>query len=89
MKHYLSILGKHVQDRVTGMKGVATTVGFDLYGCVQVIVTPEVTQGKYEEGRWFDHKRLIELGGVAMSPPSFEIVAGPEAKGIPPSNPLR
>lgn len=52
----LGILGKPVCDKVTGFKGIATSVCFDLYGCVQVIVTPSVDDGK--EGRWFDYHRL-------------------------------
>ena len=40
IKSHLSILGKPVKDKVTGMKGIVSSVSFDLYGCIQVIVNP-------------------------------------------------
>ena len=38
-KHF-KVLGYRVKDKVTGYTGVATSVCFDLYGCVQVTVNP-------------------------------------------------
>jgi hypothetical protein len=79
MKEYLEILGHEVRDRVTGYTGIATTVGFDLYGCVQVIVT---RPGLDEKGvrfpsEWFDHKRLfVTAAPLVMEQPVFENVAG-------------
>ena len=104
MKEYLDILGYKVRDRVTGFVGVATSVCFDLYGCVQVVVRAEVKDGKIEEGSWFDHKRLeicarpLQLGVTeaqvkpperVMPMPTFEIVAGGSEKPMPRSSPLR
>lgn len=34
LNKHMSILGLSVKDRVTGFKGIATVVGFDLYGCI-------------------------------------------------------
>ena len=79
MKEYLSILGHEVRDRVTGFTGVATTVGFDLYGCVQVIVSqPGLNEkGEMKPGAWFDFKRLvIESNAPVMAQPAFVSVAG-------------
>lgn len=80
MKEYLSILGHQVRDKVTGFEGVATTVGFDLYGCVQVIVTqPGLTEkGETKPGAWFDHKRLkvVSDAELVMEQPTFASVAG-------------
>lgn len=33
MKH-IDLLGLKAEDKVTGFKGVITTLSFDLYGCV-------------------------------------------------------
>lgn len=75
MKKYLEILGHEVEDVVTGISGIATTVGFDLYGCVQVIVTPKVNkENKDGEQKqyWFDHKRLkITRANRVMPAPNF------------------
>lgn len=79
MKEYLNILGHEVTDKVTGFTGIATTVGFDLYGCVQVIVSqPGLTEkGETKPGAWFDHKRLtVTKAPLAMQQPKFEVVAG-------------
>ena len=84
----MEVLGKNVRDCVTGAEGIATSVCFDLYGCVQVAITPKVRDGKREDGAWFDHKRLIVIGAPVMEPPSFESVAGPEHKLLPDRNPL-
>ncbi len=40
-REHMSVLGLWVSDEVTGFEGIATSVGFDLYGCVQVVVTPQ------------------------------------------------
>ena len=37
----LKLLGLKVKDKVTGFTGIITSVSFDLYGCIQVIITPE------------------------------------------------
>lgn len=73
MQQYLEILGHSVKDIVTGIQGVATTVGFDLYGCVQVIVTPLPDKdGKPKDQHWFDFKRLVvQSKKPVMTQPSF------------------
>lgn len=75
MKDYLDLLGKLVRDRVTRMEGVASSVGFDLYGCVQVVITPGVNEkdGKLGEGCWFDWKRIEVLDHARVMPvPQYE-----------------
>ena len=80
----LSVLGKKVKDRVTGMEGIATSVSFDLYGCIQVLIHPGLKDdGTPRETRWFDSNRLTVTNDVpVMEPPSFIAGAdkGPEAK---------
>ena len=61
MQEYLEILGYTVRDKVTQFSGVASTVGFDLYGCVQVIVTPRDNGKDTPEPRWFDFSRLEKI----------------------------
>ena len=60
MNSYLELLGKRVRDRVTRMEGTATSVSFDLYGCVQVVISPGMNEkdGKLGDGAWFDWKRI-------------------------------
>ena len=89
MKNYLNILGHEVRDRVTGFTGIATTVGFDLYGCVQVIVSqPGVNdKGETKPGAWFDFKRLnVTTAPLAMEQPVFSPI-GTEQGGY--EKPLR
>ena len=79
MEEYMRILGCCVRDRVTGFTGTATLVSFDLYGCVQVIVSPSGTDkdGKTFSGQWFDHKRLeVTNRTPVMAVPDFARVAG-------------
>jgi len=40
VQDHLSLLGKEVEDVVTGMSGIVASVSFDLYGCIQAIINP-------------------------------------------------
>lgn len=57
-----NLLGRRVKDKVSGYTGVVISVTFDLFGCIQAIVKPEVTikdgSQKVDEGHWFDITRL-------------------------------
>lgn len=70
MQKYLGILGHRVVDK---FKGVAVTVSFDLYGCIQVIVNPGLqSDGKLGESNWFDFNRLkVESEDTVMSAPDY------------------
>lgn len=75
------LLGLKVRDQVTGFEGVVTSIGYDLYGCIQAVVTPEFKNGKREDSGWFDTKRLVVLSKTpVMQVPDFVTVAGPEQK---------
>lgn len=66
----IGFLGFPARDRVTGFRGVVTTISFDLYGCVQVVLQPEVDdKGAVPEGRWYDINRVVTEGERKMSPP--------------------
>lgn len=80
MQDFMKILGMPVRDRVTQFAGVASSVCFDLYGCVQVAVTPGVNEkdGKLDDGRWFDFKRLQVTSDVPVMPRPPYAAAGTE-----------
>jgi hypothetical protein len=80
-EEHLSLLGFRVRDKVTGFYGVVTSISFDLYGCIQVVVNPGMDEhGKIGESHWFDVNRLeVKSSAPVMSVPDF--VSGPVAKG--------
>lgn len=85
---YLNLLGLQAEDMITGMQGTITSISFDLYGCVQAILTPKVDRdGKFGDQEWFDVSRLAtKVGSRVMALPNFgeaEILKGPESKPIP------
>lgn len=56
------LLGKKVQDLVSGFIGIAATRIEYLNGCIQYCLVPEVKEnGKYEEGIYFDANQLKVL----------------------------
>lgn len=62
IKKHLELLGLKVEDKVTGFKGVVSSIGFDLYGCVQAIVNPGIGKdSKPADSHWFDVNRLKVL----------------------------
>ncbi len=66
LNKHLDMLGMRVEDRVTGFRGVITSMSFDLYGCIQAIVNPGVDKdGKPGESCWFD---VIRLQAVENEP---------------------
>lgn len=74
MKACLDILGRPVRDKVSGFAGVASSVCFDLYGCIQVAVTPrqESPDKEFRSGGWFDFVRLEPTGADRVMPvPTF------------------
>jgi hypothetical protein len=79
----LRLLGLKVKDRVTQFEGIVTSVGFDLYGCIQAVVTPEMTApAKVEDSRWFDTSRLEILHAIpVMAVPQYGVV--PKSTQVP------
>jgi len=72
IKH-LELLGKTARDKVTGFEGVIASICFDLYGCIQAILTPPVDKdGKKQEGCWLDINRLTIINDrPVMNVPDF------------------
>lgn len=57
--NHIGTLGLQAEDAVTGFKGIITSISFDLYGCIQVVVVPRTNDdGKIKDGQWFDISRL-------------------------------
>lgn len=86
----IGLLGLKVRDAVTGFEGVVTSISYDLYGCIQAIVSPAMDKdGKPGDSRWFDTKRPVILNQQpVMDVPDFrvdskEAVPGPQEKSIP------
>lgn len=59
----ISLLGKRVKDKMTGIKGTITSICFDLYGCIQVTINSGVVVNgvAVEPHGWIDINRLIIL----------------------------
>lgn len=74
VQKHLELLGMQCKDRVTGLTGVITNIGFDLYGCVQAIVHPGLDKDKkLQDTIWFDISRLEITGKKpVMDRPNFE-----------------
>lgn len=81
IKKHLELLGLKVEDKVTGMRGVVASIGFDLYGCVQAIVNPGLGKdSKPLDCQWFDVNRLKVLSSKpVMDRPNFDF--GIQAEG--------
>ena len=73
MNEHLNLLGLKARDRVTGFTGIVSSVSFDLYGCIQAVLTPEIDKdGKPREGHWYDVNRLELLSKKpVMALPAF------------------
>ena len=73
IQSHFNALGRRGIDQITGFKGVVTSVTFDLYGCIQVILTPVVKKdGTIPDGRWFDIQRIrLSDKAPVMEVPDF------------------
>lgn len=74
----IDLMGRKAKDTITGYDGVITSVSFDLYGCVQAVITPPAKPGEeLKHGHWFDVQRLIVETGTerVMAVPDFKAVA--------------
>lgn len=78
----IALLGRVASDKVTGFRGVITSASFDLYGCVQVALTPPAPADGQElkHGHWFDVNRVQVSADRVMPVPDFD------AKGDQPEN---
>jgi len=74
MESHIELLGLKAEDKVTNFKGVITSISFDLYGCIQAIITPAVDdKGETKDSKWFDVTRLtITDPTPVMKQPNFK-----------------
>lgn len=85
----IQLLGNRGKDLVTGQEGVITSVSFDLFGCIQVILNPgKQPDGKLGDCSWYDRNRIVvEVGERVMPLPAFlgteHQPIGPELKPLP------
>ena len=81
IQKHLNLLGHRVEDKVTKMQGIVSSMSFDLYGCVQALINPGVDrEGKPKDQHYFDVSRLkILTKKPVMERPNFEY--GPVAEG--------
>ncbi len=76
---HIDLLGKNARDRVSGFQGVVVTVSFDLFGCIQAVLSPPVDKdGKKPDSHWFDVNRLEVLDAKRVMPVP-EFAAKPQA----------
>jgi hypothetical protein len=87
-KHF-EMLGLIVRDKVTGFQGTATSLAFDLYGCIQVLINPGLGKDqKLGEQIWFDIGRLkVVKNDPVMDVPDYEFSAAAEGKKGPAEKP--
>jgi len=88
----IELLGYKAKDKITGASGVITSVAFDLFGCIQVVIKPDKLDkdGKPQDGSWYDinrlkitnKKRVVDLLDFEIKYPTFSSVQGPEVKPI-------
>jgi len=74
VKKHIELLGQKAKDKVTGFKGVIDSVCFDLYGCIQVLIAPEVKDdNKKGDSYWYDVNRVTILSKKpVMNVPNFD-----------------
>jgi len=89
IEEHVSLLGQTVKDKVTGFKGVVTSISFDLYGCIQAVVMPPTGENsKQEDGRWYDVARLtITSSERAMPVPDYGNVSVADGEKGPAEKP--
>ena len=73
IKEVVDLLGLRATDKITGVKGVVTSVCFDLCGCIQCALTPAATKDNETTTlAWFDVNRLDVSSDWVMAVPNFE-----------------
>lgn len=72
-ERHINLLGYRATDKVTGFSGTIDSVCFDLYGCIQCSLRPQIDKdGKIPDGHWFDVTRLtIDTDDRVVDMPNF------------------
>lgn len=84
----LAELGDEVQCKVTGFRGVVTSIAKCLTGCDRVTIQPPITKdGKHADALWFDIN-AVEILKKAKVKTENVTGKGRKGKGGPPSKKL-
>lgn len=91
IQKHLNILGYRIKDKITLMEGVAQSVCFDLYGCIQVCINLGIDKdGKLKDSYWLDVNRIEIISETrVMEPPSFEFGQVAEGNHGPANKPAK
>ena len=66
----IEVLGRWGRDCVTHFEGTVSSVAFPLAGRAEIALTPRVDKdGKHQEGKWFDAKRVSMIEDQRQMPP--------------------
>lgn len=75
------MLGKKVECKVTGLKGIATSKVTYINGCVQFKVTPKSKKNNMPDSEYIDVQQLRVIGdGVNVMNPANRIISALGAK---------
>lgn len=91
IQKHLGLLGFKVEDTVTGLTGVVTSISFDLYGCIQAVINPGLDKdGKHQDCHWYDVSRLaVTSKKPVMDVPNFDVGNAAEGRQGAADKPLR
>ena len=89
----IDLLGRKGKDKITGRTGAISSICFDLYGCIQVTMTPTSVDNKEDVKiiGWLDinrikilkGKKVMELVSFESNYASLEEVHGAASKPMP------
>lgn len=75
-------LGNKVRDTISGFSGVAAGRAEYMYGCNQILISPDRTgeNGAAIDSQWFDEQRVetVDFRPVAVSEESSATAGGPQ-----------
>lgn len=84
IEKHIDVLGKRIKEKVTGVEGVAVSISFDLYGCIQILLVRKDESGEsLTTGQWIDLNRakIIDSDRVMDIPDFGKIEAIKDSKG--------
>jgi hypothetical protein len=90
LQDYVEMMGHKFRDRVTAFEGIAESVSFDLYGCVQIAIRPATVKDDkgglvLPDGKWLDASRLEQIGTTrVMEVPTFARIDPTETRTAAP-----
>lgn len=82
LKHF-EFLGLKAKDKISGYEGVISSINFDLYGCIQVVISPsKKDDGTLPNGHYFDISRveILDETPVMVAPFLVEAAEAPEVE---------